>query len=175
MIEIWEDIKGFEGCYKVSNIGNVKSLERKEWCIKNNSFSLRKEKILIPFINKRNYLIVTLYKKSKPRLFGVHQLVGMAFLNHKPNGHTMVINHINFNPSDNRVENIEVVTQRQNANRKHLKSSSEYVGVCWNKDKNKWTAQIYIKPKQRHLGAFINEYDAHLAYQKEISIIKSEN
>jgi hypothetical protein len=98
----------------------------------------------------------------------VHQLVAGAFLNHKPSRYELVINHKDFNRSNNNVDNLEIVTTRENANQKHLKSSSQYTGVSWDKNRNKWSSQIVINKKLKFLGRFINELDASKAYQKAL-------
>lgn len=155
-MEIWKDIIGYEGLYQVSNFGNVKS------------FWFGKETILKQPLCK-GYCQVSLYKDKKTKTIQVHQLVAIHFLNHKPDGFKLVINHIDFNIRNNNVENLEIVTPRQNTNQKHLKSSSKYVGVYWHKQMKKWAACILINKKSKHLGFFKIEYDAHLAYEKELS------
>jgi hypothetical protein len=47
--------------------------------------------------------------------------------------------------------------------------SSKYKGVSWNKSLNKWVAQINVDGKQKYLGTFTDEYEAHLAYQKALN------
>ena len=166
MEEIWKDIPNYEGYYQASNLGRIKSLKR---MVKGkNSLRVQNERILKQFFDFHGYCVVSLYK-DKYKRFKTHQLVAMAFLNHKPCGHKLVVNHINFDKKDNRLENLEIVTQRENANLKRFKSSSEYVGVNWYKRSNKWVAKIWVNGKKKHLGYFINEYDAHLAYQKALN------
>ena len=79
------------------------------------------------------------------------------------------IDHININPSDNRIENLRVATHSQNnRNRNKFKNcSSKYKGVCWNKQNSKWIAQIRIDGKKKHLGYFDNEQEAVEAYKKK--------
>jgi hypothetical protein len=160
MNEIFKDIPGYEGRYQVSNLGNVKS------------FNNRKEKILKQTILKNGYLYCGLSNK-KSKTFLVHQLVAMAFLDFIPNGFNLVINHINFIKTDNRLENIEIVTQRENTNKKHLKSSSKYVGVGWAKNNKKWKAYILFKGKYKHIGYFTDELKASEAYQNALKLIKN--
>ena len=155
--EIYLPIKGFEGDYQISNTGNVKSLK---WS---------KEKILKLIVNDYGYYIVTLCKKGKGKTYKIHQLVAAAFLGHTPSNYTLIVNHINFNKLDNRVENIELVTPRENTNRKHIKSSSKYTGVYWCKTHLKWISHIFIDRKKKHLGCFTDELQASNAYQKELS------
>lgn len=167
--EIWKSIDGFK-TYEVSNYGRVKSLSKK--CKVNNGFRKTKEKIIKPFITTTGYYCLTLknnnniYKKIK-----VHQLVAIAFLGHIRCGLKLVVNHKDFDRLNNNVDNLEIVTARENANKKHIKSSSNYVGVCWSNDRNKWQAQIQINGKRKMLGRFINEIDAHNAYQEALNNI----
>lgn len=162
-MEEFRDISNYEGMYQVSNLGRVKSLTRK-------SFTGRQltEKILKPRINKGGYLRVLLSKDNKSKSRTVHQLVAEAFLGHVPCGMNLIVNHINFIRHDNRAENLEIVTNRQNSDQKHLKSSSEYTGVSWNKTSEKWTAQIHINGNKKHLGSFTDELEASKAYQKAL-------
>jgi len=161
MNEIWKDVPCYEGVYKVSNLGNVKSLK------------YNKERILKQGCNK-GYMNVKFFIKNTSKSKQVHQLVAMAFLGHKPCGHKIVVNHKNLNKSDNRLENLELVTHRENTNMKHIKSSSKYTGVCWNKNYNKWASNINVNGKNIFLGNFKNEYDAHLAYQEKLKQIENE-
>ena len=157
MKEIWKDIKGYEGCYQISNLGRVKSIGYGE------------ERYLRLCLNQHGYYRVDLYKDKIRTIKTVHQLVAEAFLGHTPCGFELVVNHINFDRLDNRVLNLEIVTPRENGNKKHLKSTSKYVGVCWNKNSNKWVSTIYINGKQEHLGYFKCELAAAKAYQDKLN------
>ena len=102
----------------------------------------------------------------------VHQLMAESFLNHKPNGRQeYVINHKNLNKLDNRLENLEIVSHRENSNQKHIKSSSKYTGVSWYKSNKRWIAAISVSGKKIYLGSFNNEYAAHVAYQNKLKEI----
>ena len=160
MEEIYKDIPNYEGHYQVSNLGNVKSIK------------FKKERILKCSYTKTGYGFVNLCLNNKVTLRQVHQLVAMAFLNHKPNGHTLVVDHIDNNPLNNKLENLQVITQRQNSSKDKKGYSSKYVGVSWNKRSKKWMALLKLDGKLKSLGYFKDEYQAHLAYQKEIKKIK---
>lgn len=161
-MEIWKTIIGFED-YQVSNLGRVKSLK---WS---------KERILKGGIDAYGYSNVRLSSNSKETTRTVHQLVAITFLNHKPCKYQLIVNHIDFNRLNNNIENLEIVTARENTNRKHKKSSSQYTGVSWHKNRNKWIASILINRETKYLGYFLNEYDAHLAYENELKLISLTN
>lgn len=159
--EVWKPVFMYESKYHISNLGRIKSL---------NYNHTGKESLMKLSIDKGGYYIVGLSDLSKGiklKTFKIHQLVAIAFLNHKPCGMELVINHINFNKLDNCVENLEIVTSRENTNKKHIKSSSKYVGVAKATGSN-WIAYIYINRKRKYLGFFKSEYDAHLAYEKAL-------
>ena len=108
-IEIWKDIKGFEGLYQVSNFGRIKSLERI------NVLGRRvKERILKPKINSCGYYQAQLCKNSKVRHYMVHRLVYEAFNGQIPEN--MQVNHINEIKADNRLENLNLMTPKENTN-----------------------------------------------------------
>lgn len=155
MEEIWKEISTHKD-YFISNLGRVKSVKCK------------KDRILKQILSRQGYLKVAIgsydFRKSKQ----IHQLVAIEFLNHVPCGNTIVVNHKDFNKLNNHVDNLEIVTNRENTNKKHLKFSSQYTGVYWYKKLNKWHAQIYINKQKYHLGYFVNEIDAHLAYENKL-------
>ena len=112
VIEIWKDIKGFEGLYQVSNLGRVKSLERFRKGA-NGSLVTVKEKILKPLIDK-GYYQVCLFKQSTRKAYLVHRLVWSAFNGSIPEG--LQVNHINEVKSDNRLSNLNLMTAKENSN-----------------------------------------------------------
>lgn len=170
--EIWKDVAGFYGLYQVSNFGNVKSLKRE--INRGNNILPVKEKLLKSCTNVHGYYMVNLCKNGIQKTSKIHQLVAVAFLNHDPNGMKSVINHKDFDKSNNHVSNLEIVTQRQNTNQKHLKSSSQYTGVSWDKRANKWLSSIKINGKSKHLGLFTCEVEASKAYIKELNSILAD-
>jgi len=157
--EIFKDIPNYEGLYQVSNLGRVKSLDRLSI-----SESRIKGKHLKPQKGKQ-YYHVELYKYGKGKTRTIHQLVAESFLNHKPCGYALVINHIDHNKLNNKVENLEIITSRENSDQKHLKSSSEYTGVQWCKQSKKWRSVIVVERKNISLGFFISEKEAAKYYQ----------
>jgi len=167
--EIWKDIPNYEGIYQVSNLGRIKSLSRKIRSCHRVYFS--KEKILKPCWTDKAYHIVNLCKDKKRKTLKVHQLVAVMFLNHTPCGYDKVVDHIDNNPLNNHVDNLQLISNRQNLSKDKKNKTSKYTGVGWHKASNSWRSRIYIDKKNVLLGNFDNEYDAHLAYQNKLKEI----
>lgn len=110
--EIWKDIEEYEGLYQVSNLGNVKSLERTR-ISKCGSIANVKERILKP-ANNRGYLMVVLCKNGKLKTYSIHRLVAQAFLDN-PNNYEQ-INHIDEDKTNNNVSNLEWCDAKYNIN-----------------------------------------------------------
>lgn len=110
MKEVWKDIKGYEGYYQISNKGRVKSLPR----LRNakNKF-ISRERILKNQDNSKGYLRVELKANNKKQKFFVHRLVAEHFLD-KPKG-CNIVNHLDCNPHNNNVENLEWTTFKGNS------------------------------------------------------------
>lgn len=88
----------------------------------------------------------------------------------------MQVDHINRNKLDNRKSNLRSCTASQNRcnNEKKKNTTSVYRGVCWDKDRFKWVAQISVKHKTIYLGSFLKEKDAALAYNEKAKQIFGE-
>lgn len=99
--EVWKDIPGYEGLYQVSNLGRVKSLR------------FNKEKILKQSFIK-GYYDIKLAKNKVGKRFSIHRLVYMTFKGPIPEG--LQVNHINEIKSDNRPENLNLLTPKENTN-----------------------------------------------------------
>jgi len=172
MQEIWKDIPDYKGFYQVSNLGNVKSLNRS--IIRSNGVVQSFKGKLMSKCSDGRYLYVTLYKVGKIKNYKIHKLVAIAFLNHKPCGYKFVIDHKDHNPKNNRLNNIRIITQRQNTSQSHIKSSSKFTGVSFEKQTKKWRSTISINGKNKNLGSFTNEIDALDAYQRTLKELQTE-
>lgn len=158
MKEVFKDIPGYEGLYQVSNFGNVKSLNYRR---------TGKVKLLSPSIASNGYYTVLLRNEVLKKRT-VHQLVAIAFLNHVPCGYKLVVNHIDHNPLNNHVDNLEIVTNRYNSGYRKSNGASKYTGVSWDKSLKKFRSNIWINGRLKHLGVFKNEDEAGRAYQKAL-------
>lgn len=113
-MEVWKDIPGYEGIYEVSDKGKVRSSKDKTTKSVLHGERKWKQRVLKQKIDKKGYKRVTLWKNKVGKDFLVHRLVAMAFLE-KPDGKDL-INHIDGNPSNNYLENLEWCTSKENVN-----------------------------------------------------------
>tara|TARA_R110000764_G_scaffold45084_4_gene101400 strand:- start:42 stop:512 length:471 start_codon:yes stop_codon:yes gene_type:complete len=155
-MEIFKDVKGTDGVYQISDLGRVKSLK------------YGKEKIINGSMGKV-YKSVRIQGKRKC----IHQLVAEAFLNHVPCGYSIVVDHIDGDSLNNRLDNLQLLSHRDNIAKgfKSKGGTSKHVGVTWGKHINKWIARIEINGKRKRLGSFTDELEASEAYQTELKRI----
>lgn len=159
--EQWVPIEGYEGLYAISNFGNIVSL-----MFRNNICTKPKVQKITPYDNGHGYLMVQLKDWNGSRkVFYVHRLVGEAFLE---NPHRLpVINHIDHNRSNNRADNLEWTTQKENVN-----YSAEKMRKPKSKGRPTNTGEKYISfRKQRYYvfgrKSFVNLEDA-VKYRNEV-------
>ena len=116
MKEIWKEVKGYEGYYKISNLGRIKSVERFVGTIRNGKKTKNKlkEKILKGNIDKYGYKKIDLYKKGKRKNLKIHTIVANAFLNKTNENYE--VNHKDENKLNNNVLNLEWVSHKENVN-----------------------------------------------------------
>lgn len=110
--EIWKEIVGFEGYYEISNLGRIRSLDRKV-IGRGNKYRPIKSKIKNPTKDKDGYLRVYLFKNNQKHLSrGVHQLVAVAFVDNPYL--KKVVNHKDGDKNNNYFSNLEWVTAFEN-------------------------------------------------------------
>lgn len=109
--EKWRDVVGYEGIYKVSNKGVVRSLDRK--ILRSDGVEVfKKGQILATKINDRGYVEVKLSKDGYGVYKKVHRLVSEAFIENPLNKEE--VNHIDCDKTNNNVTNLEWVTHSEN-------------------------------------------------------------
>ena len=111
--EIWKPVRNYEGLYEVSNLGRVRSLERKVWNSGKGCYVTVPERILKAG-KAKGYLRVRLYKEGKVKNYYVHRLVGQEFLEN-PMGYTE-LNHLDEDKENNRADNLEFCSKSYNIN-----------------------------------------------------------
>jgi len=164
MNEVWINIEGYENLYKISNMGKVKSLSR-EVNGKNGSTREHVGKELAKLISSNGYQVVRLSKEGKATTYTLHSLMAKNFLRMNLNDKTLIINHKDSNPKNNQLNNLEIVSYRENACHAQLQKtrSCEHIGVSYNKKEGKYKSSITFNGKQIGLGTYLNEEDAYQA------------
>ena len=123
-MEIWKNIKNYEGLYQVSSEGRVRRLDNYiNTGIRHSEKRLHKGRILKQRLKNNGYLTVDLSKDQQVKTISVHKLVAVAFLGEPKDGRNEV-NHINCNKQDNRLENLEWVTHKEN--QAHAKTNDRF-------------------------------------------------
>lgn len=163
-MEIWKDIKGYEGIYQVSNLGKVKRVGGFTF---GKQVRFQKERILKQDINV-GYYRVELSKGGLTKRFKVARLVAFTFYELDINS-KMVVNHINYNKLDNRIENLEIITQQQNSlhgMKSPLLVKGEKITIYNNKDKIEFKNKVELS---KILGKY-KGYISNRIYRKKYKI-----
>ena len=165
-MEIWKDIPGYEGLYQITLSGKVRSL----------NYWGKKDKIheIKPGLYA-GYLKLNLSKEGKRKHFGIHLLLAMTFMGHVPCGMDLIVDHINNNPLDNRLENLQIITQRENSSKDKKRNLPTGVIRTPNSKKNPYQSLIKIKGKITRLGCFPTQEQASAAYQKALLTLAQPN
>jgi hypothetical protein len=150
-MENWKQIEGFKN-YMVSDLGNVKSVDHETFGSATNqhvSYTRKfKGRLLKPGKNSAGYFVVRLSNEGKLKLFNIHKLVAHAFLGPCPEGKE--VDHRNGNQLDNRSENLQYLTHKENDRKgKNTKLSQAQV----NEIRKKYSTGKF---SQRQLGKEFN-------------------
>jgi len=145
MKEIWKDIKGYEELYQISNLGRVKSLERKH-ITKNRwgEFERTVKEKIRSVSNNLMYARIDLYKDKKCNVYQIHRMVYETFVGMIPEGY--IIHHINKNKLDNNINNLEAMDFTTHNN---IHSHS-----AWNKGRE-WDVKTIKKAQSSRLKHYM--------------------
>jgi hypothetical protein len=112
-IEIWKSVVNYKGYFEISNLGNVRSLER--IIFRSNGTTQRfKSKMLSVSISSNGYKSVTLCKNGISRMYNIHSLLMLSFFDENYIKNKKVVNHIDGNKLNNDFNNLEIVTSSDN-------------------------------------------------------------
>lgn len=111
-IELWKDVEAYEGTYQVSNLGRVRSLDR--YVKFPTGDHLTRGRILADCFQVNGYRYVPLHINGNRKNHRIHRLVACAFLSNTEN--KSEVNHKDENVNNNRVDNLEWNTSKENAN-----------------------------------------------------------
>lgn len=110
MKEVWKEIVDYEEYYSISNFGRVRSKDRIVSRGKDRTYL--KEGRVLSLLNNKGYKLVFLYKGYNRKQALIHQLVAIHFIDNINNRNE--INHLDCNPNNNRVDNLEWCTHKEN-------------------------------------------------------------
>jgi hypothetical protein len=163
MMEEFKEVPGYDGMYQISNFGTLKSFKSGEL------------KVIKGCIRKKDgRRLFGLYNGYNTKTVTAAVVIMMAFKSFKPCGNGLVVDHIDNDCTNDRLDNLQIISQRENLS-KDTVGTSEYVGVSWNVSKSKWRSQIRINKINLHLGSFIKEKEAGEMYQLALENIEKFN
>lgn len=170
--EIWKPVAGYEDRYEISSFGRFKRVKRLVIDSIGRRFTI-KENISSLCLNGDGYHHVGLTDEfRKKKMVDIHVLVAKAFL--PVVSGRKVINHKDGDKLNNRVENLEYVSVRENTT--HGKSAKpSYTGCTLHRKSGRWVSRISVDGKKKHLGSFKTEAEASAAYKIALSEHGLEN
>lgn len=142
-MEEFKSIPGFEGRYEASNKGRLRD---------------SRGNILKQTPASSGHLTVNLNNGERRKSYLVHRIIAETFFGFS----NLVIDHVDGNPANNSIENLEYVTVRENTRRWAQQNVRKHTGV--HRKKDKWGAQIWFRGKNRFLGSYKTKKEAHNAY-----------
>jgi len=145
---MYKQIQGYPN-YGISTSGEV--------------INLNTGKVIKQFCSSTNfYWTVTLSNNGKTKTFHVHKLVAINHLNHIPCGHEEVVDHIDGDKNNNHVDNLQLITNRQNLSKGRNRDLPTGVYLS---SSNRYTARIRMGNETIYLGTYDTPRMASLAYE----------
>ena len=104
--------------------------------------------------------------------FRIHQLMAITFLGFVPDGMVLVVDHINNDKLDNRLDNLQIISHRENSSKD--KNRNLPTGVCFQPGRKKpYRSIININRKRINIGYFSTQQEASEAYKIELKKLKN--
>lgn len=151
MIEVWKQVKGYEGLYDLRNDGLIYSHPRKG----------TKGGYTYGSIDSDGYLLFELSKNGKQKRMGINKLVYETFIGEIPEGYD--VHHINHIRTDNRIENLELISKSEHA-KKHIEEHKNKSINAMNKKTSKSVLQYTLD------GKFVAEYKCIMEAERQTGI-----
>lgn len=161
----WKWIPNYEGKYMISDEGDVRSVAR-EAPRRDGTTRIVHEKILRPSYHKAGYPQVVLCKNGKTKSWPVHKLMAITWLGHVPSGFDEVVDHIDNNPKNNNLSNLQITTHSHNCTK-----DKNPRGYSYHKKNGTYVVSYTRNKKRTYVGSFETETEARAAYLKAISEI----
>lgn len=139
-----------------AKIGNV-------FACKNGLIYRDKSGVLVPYSDRERsgYKVVSFNGKTHT----VHSLIAEAFLGPKPSP-KHVVDHIDGNKNNNRLDNLQYISWRDNITKGKLCKGKRFVGIT-KVSQNRWSARIHVNGKSIHIGCYPSATEAGMAYLKK--------
>lgn len=166
--EQWVDVLEYEGRYKVSDLGRVKSLLR-TITRSDGRTATYKSVVLKQFFSEEKYNSVSLTIGSRLKTFSVHTLVFYSFTK-KRVVKNLIVDHVNNDKRDNRLLNLQLISYSNN-NSKDKVSKSGVSGATLTQN-NTYMCSIVFNKKKIHLGTFMNKTESNILFNKAKEMIE---
>jgi hypothetical protein len=175
-MELWKDVKGYEKLYQVSNLGKIKRIAGVSGGKKPRYI---KERMLNDSFGEFGYAVVTLCKNGICKNYRKARLIAFTFNNVDYNDKKYVVNHKDFNRTNDQVDNLEVITQKENLDYSwknnrftHLKPISLFYKGKLYEFVSRSKLSILLGHKQGYIANKIREKKDIVTYVKNNSYIK---
>ena len=168
-MEVWKDIDGYIGLYKISNLGNVKALLKKTKF--GNNYKIYPDRIVNTWKDKKGYCYVTLSDNGIKKNYLVHRLVCQAFLNNLEN--KPQVNHIDGIKYNNNLINLEWCTSKENINHAIDNKLMNIKGISNYQSKFSEKQIIEIRNNKLSQQKIANIYNVSQSIISRIKLLKS--